>query len=298
MAMTVWKRLTVAMAIGVIVTLVLTTVQGALLFVRAAGADAGVDGSALAIRVTTYPAWLAVALVAVVGAAVLWAQAGRALTVIALVVATLSLLAQLGFWVYRASTVLQLVDGLGLVTEIVQLLAAIVLPIVSIVVLVRLLAAPRAATAPAALPAAEPEPAAGAPVWKPDQASGVHWQTAGAAASGAAAQNWGRPGERGGWAAGSAPTAGALPAGPSSRPGSGATDESALATPGTPQPVHQPRQPETFGPQALAQQYGSATPDSARPESARGEAPAITPEGRREPPRWTPLDRSSGQDPS
>lgn len=290
MTMTVWKRLTVALAIGVIVTLVLTTVHGALLFVRAAGADAGVDGAALAIRVTTYPAWLAVALAAVVGTAVLWAKAGRALTVIALVVATLSLLAQLGFWAFRASTVLQLVDGLGVATEIVQLLAAIVLPIVSIGVLVRLLGAPQPAVERAALPAAEVEPVGEAPVWKPDQAAGAHWQTAGAAASGAAAQNWGRPGERGGWNTTAAPAAGALPVGPSGRPGGGSAGE--IAMPGAQQPVHQPRPPERFGPQALAQQYGSSAPAPAP------EASSITSEGRREPPRWTPLDRSSGQDPS
>ena len=48
--------------------------------------------------------------------------------------------------------------------------------------------------APAALPSSELEP-----VWRPDDASGVAWHTAGDAALGAPAAGWGTPGESGGW---------------------------------------------------------------------------------------------------
>lgn len=37
------------------------------------------------------------------------------------------------------------------------------------------------------------------PTWQPDQAAGAAWNTAGDAASGAAASGWGTPGESGGW---------------------------------------------------------------------------------------------------
>lgn len=37
------------------------------------------------------------------------------------------------------------------------------------------------------------------PTWQPDQAAGASWNTAGDAASGAAASGWGTPGESGGW---------------------------------------------------------------------------------------------------
>ncbi len=37
------------------------------------------------------------------------------------------------------------------------------------------------------------------PSWQPDQAVGASWNTAGAAASGASATDWGHPGEQGGW---------------------------------------------------------------------------------------------------
>jgi hypothetical protein len=37
------------------------------------------------------------------------------------------------------------------------------------------------------------------PLWQPDEASGAAWHSAGAAAAGAAASGWGRPGEPGGW---------------------------------------------------------------------------------------------------
>jgi hypothetical protein len=47
---------------------------------------------------------------------------------------------------------------------------------------------------PAALPSSQLEP-----VWQPDAASGVAWQTAGDAAVGAPASGWGTPGEASGW---------------------------------------------------------------------------------------------------
>lgn len=292
MPMHVWKRMTVGFAIAVILALALTTVHGVLTYWQAYDPETGPAAAALSVRVGAYPPWLAVTLIAVMLAAVWWAKSGRALTVTALVVASLSLLVLIGFGAFRVAALAARVSPLSGVTEVVLLVATMILPVVSIVVLVRLLAAPQPAAERAALPAAEAEPVGSAPVWKPDQAAGAHWQTAGAAASGAAAQNWGRPGEKGGWT-GSASTAPALPAAPAGNSG-GAADEAGLSTPGTPQqPVHQPRPPERFGPQALAQQY-----ESPKPGPTRDGGPASTPEGRREPPRWTPLDRPSGQGPS
>ncbi|NLT30960.1 MAG: hypothetical protein GXX86_10995 [Propionibacterium sp.] len=63
------------------------------------------------------------------------------------------------------------------------------------------------------------------PTWAPDQASGGAWQTAGHAASGASATEWGQPGQQQGWAPGSAMSAtehtGPIPTDPAQQPQQG-----------------------------------------------------------------------------
>lgn len=102
----------------------------------------------------------------------------------------------------------------GLWADVVRVVLAVVVPLLSLVVLVRLRQGQRAedpdvassagvtpsVTAEQAKPelTAAPDPGS-APVWQPDQASGAAWLTAGEAAAGAAASRWGTPGDAGGW---------------------------------------------------------------------------------------------------
>lgn len=56
------------------------------------------------------------------------------------------------------------------------------------------------APAPGQMPGQPGQPGPGQqPTWAPDQASGGAWQTAGQAASGASATEWGQPGQQQGW---------------------------------------------------------------------------------------------------
>jgi hypothetical protein len=101
-------------------------------------------------------------------------------------------------------------DSMTKVLDLLELLLAVVVPVLVVIGLARLLSMPVARNGVPELPAAtdaSPEEAAQPalpsrkqePVWQPDAASGVAWHTAGDAAVGAPAAGWGTPGESGGW---------------------------------------------------------------------------------------------------
>ncbi|MDO5500661.1 MAG: hypothetical protein Q4F67_13375, partial [Propionibacteriaceae bacterium] len=99
-------------------------------------------------------------------------------------------------------------------------------------------------------------PAGGQPTWAPDQASGGAWQSAGQAASGASATEWGQPGQQQGWSAGSAMSAtehtGPIPTGPA---------------PGQPgQPGGQPGQPSNQWGGQPENQWQPVDPNNPHPD--------------------------------
>lgn len=148
--------------------------------------------------------WLPAVLVLVIGLLVGWAGAGsqaRPVAIAGLVVIATGAVVLLTTGVMSFVLAQRNLSLLGSIGHLLLLLSALVVPVVAFVLLVQLLPQPEGVSPvdPPALPAVpEPEPLQ-APVWQPDRAAGAHWQTAGAAASGAAAHDWGRPGERSGW---------------------------------------------------------------------------------------------------
>lgn len=155
----------------------------------------------------------------------------RPLTVAALGVAALSvvLAVVLAFVGYRAYTPpfsqLDLLDRLlGLVVPLVAVLLLAVLLQRPAADREALTAGPVAAPArvegeegvAAPLPAARPDPAL-EPTWRPDEAAGAAWYTAGDAASGRPAAGWGTPDGGGGWQPAERPptsAGGTMPGGP------------------------------------------------------------------------------------
>ncbi len=142
----------------------------------------------------------------------------RKLTIAALTVALIGTVAQFVFGVIglvragrRAGVFSAVIDAIGY-------LGFTILPVVAVVALAKILGGlrreefrrieaqemtvelPRPGSAPQTPADAESDQAPQTePTWRPDEASGAAWQTAGAAAAGAQASGWGRPGERGGW---------------------------------------------------------------------------------------------------
>ncbi|OYO11452.1 DUF456 domain-containing protein [Enemella evansiae] len=139
----------------------------------------------------------------------------RKLTIAALTVALIGTVAQFVFGVIglvragrRAGVFSAVIDAIGY-------LGFTILPVVAVVALAKILGGlrreefrrieaqemtvelPRPGSAPA--DAESDQAPQTEPTWRPDEASGAAWQTAGAAAAGAQASGWGRPGERGGW---------------------------------------------------------------------------------------------------
>lgn len=145
----------------------------------------------------------------------------RKLTIVALVVALLGTVGQFVFGVIGLVRAGRRAGVLSAVIDAIGYLGFTILPVVAVVALAKILGGlrreefrrieaqemtvelPRPGSAPAATdPETEinrPEDGQTEPTWRPDEASGAAWQTAGAAASGASASGWGRPGERGGW---------------------------------------------------------------------------------------------------
>lgn len=317
MELTGIKRLLVPVAWTLVVALVLSQLALVLWLVVGPGPqfDAG-------------PAWLSALLVLVVGLAVGWADAGsgaRTVALTALVVIVTSTAVQLGM---GALSLLGPTGGMtdpgAVVAQAAFMVGTLLVPVLAIVVLTRLLplTAETPASAPQALPAApEPEaPGTTAPVWQPDRAAGVAWHTAGAAATGAAAADWGRPGERGGWTAAERPGVAGRP-----EPGRVAGVAPPERVAGTP-----PRPPVDFGPRARPEARQGPTVDAdatgvapglrgggestaatgrpedidpgpiARPPGDRDRERSVgrdedltrpaPPGARRQPPRWTPLE--------
>lgn len=101
--------------------------------------------------------------------------------------------------------------GINRAPSFLVLLADLAVPALAALGLYRLYQGQPAAARPPALPAGSPggQPASywpaseeaeqPPPTWQPDQAAGAAWNTAGEAATGAAASGWGTPGESGGW---------------------------------------------------------------------------------------------------
>jgi hypothetical protein len=101
--------------------------------------------------------------------------------------------------------------GINRAPSFLVFLADLAVPALAAVGLYRLYQGQPAPARPQALPAGSPggQPASywpgseeaeqPQPTWQPDQAAGAAWNTAGEAATGAAASGWGTPGESGGW---------------------------------------------------------------------------------------------------
>lgn len=219
----------------------------------------------------------AVMLGAVVGVAMLWGRAGRALLMAALGVTGIGLGLQ---FVAMAGSIAGIV-GPPSGSDLRLIAFHLVDVIASVVVLIWFVQVDRSRVRvrqPAPAPALPAEPSGPAPAWQPDQAAGAHWSTASGAATGAAANQWGTPGERGGW---NAPAIGS--GAPEIQPEPENSIPQRLA-PGPAQPPHQPREPRSFGPQAVAERYGRPAAES-DPDQTQ-----LAP--RRTPPQWTPLDRN------
>ncbi|WP_432558448.1 hypothetical protein [Granulicoccus sp. GXG6511] len=244
-------------------------------------------------------AWLPMLLAIVLGLATVWGGAraeARPAMVGAIVATVTAAIVLLVTWIVPTAEAWSLLSFGTVVTWTLFLVSTLAVQVLALVLLVRLLPLTRASGATSETPAL---PSAGlpelpgdeqsgrAPVWQPDRAAGAHWHTAGAAAAGAAAADWGRPGERGGWAPpprapeefgpqefgpkqlGQAPDPDVTRISPEPRR-VGGTDPAA----GSGRTVD-------FGPQALARRYAEGEEDMTRP------APPGT---RRQPPRWTPLE--------
>jgi hypothetical protein len=144
-----------------------------------------------------------VVLVSVVAACVLWDPTphARALVGTSVVLVTADLVAAVGLW-----SVSMAAESGGRFISSAVFLSEMAIPAVAAVVLFRLLGARRdrrPASQPAPAPSISERPTvqqpADAPTWEPDRAVGAVWQTAGEAATGAAATAWGSPDEKGGW---------------------------------------------------------------------------------------------------
>lgn len=267
------KRVLEFLVIGLMATLVLWLAHNILLLVQLYQRDFDFLAANAQIRIGGILGILLVLLAVVAVLAVRWAGAARALALASLIVIAVATLVMVVFGVIRLVALAQRGSPLEITGDVFHLLGLVLLGAGSVAVLIPLLREAGVRTArPELAPAAEGT----APTWQPDQAVGAHWQTAGQAASGAAAQSRGRPGDRGGWnPAGRTPGAGE----PAALPGPSAPSGAAGG------PVHQPRDPGAFGPQALAQQYGSG-------EAAdQADMTRIAPSPRRQPPQWTPLER-------
>ncbi|MDO5681968.1 MAG: hypothetical protein Q4G46_03965 [Propionibacteriaceae bacterium] len=232
-------------------------------------------------------ATLSVALAFVLGLAIVWAgERPLALVHTALAVTAVAALALVITWIVPAVGALNDMPQLAILAQVAYLISLLAVQVLVVVLLWRLRELVVAQQSVPALPGAEqpalPQASATgqAPTWQPDRAAGAAWHTAGAAASGAAAADWGRPGERGGWTA-------------------------------------PPRQPQDFGPAAtgpqpdpdvtrVASEFGSGgSAGFGRVEPLRPEEIALryaeqasqdpdmtrmAPPGTgRKPPRWTPM---------
>lgn len=202
---------------------------------------------------------LSVTLAFVAGLAVVWGgeRAGaRAPVTAGLVVAIAAALVLVVTWVVPTVRAVEVVRPSMMVSQVLFLVCLLAVQVLVIMALarIRMLTGGTPAPLPAAEPAALPpaEPTGRTPTWQPDKAAGAAWHTAGAAASGAAAADWGRPGERGGWTV----------------PGSGEPQASASGD------------QDDLDPRAVARRYGAGAGENAPPR------PPGTP---RQPPRWTPL---------
>lgn len=236
------KGFTVAVSVVVMVWIVLGMLHQLGLFVLVDG-----QGPFANAGWSPFGAWEAFVLSAVISVTVLWAKPRRAsaLLLAAIVVAAVGVLLQFGSLIVST---MNMFDGMSepgfALLELFRIVLNLVLPVLALVWLLAL----RGDSAATVEPPVQQRSIGPAPAWQPEQARGAHWPTASGAASGSAASDWGTPGQPGGW-------------GP---------------------PAQQPRGPEQFGPQALAEQYG-------RPAEGDEQTRAV-PTGRREPPQWTPLD--------
>ena len=127
---------------------------------------------------------------------------GRTIAAVAVIETVAAILVSLAFGLMGLTA-----DAVGRGVEVVQLLAALVLPSVAVVLLLGLLrgvpvavsapipgADPAAVPPPSTLPStpepAQPLPPSLPPGWQPEQATGMVWTTAGEAAAGAPASDW------------------------------------------------------------------------------------------------------------
>lgn len=185
--------------------------------------------------------WAVVVTAFLVGLAVVWAGAGRSarsLTIAALCVTVLFTIDAVVLGVVRivgASSA-----GIPVAGEAIGWIGSLALSVMAIVALLRLLPFTAAHSDHKDAPAELPQDSR-APTWEVDLAAGAHWQTAGAAAAGAAAHDRGRPGERGGWTAAGDRS---REAAPKALPG-GAPPEATPRAGSTPAPI---REPQAFGP--------------------------------------------------
>lgn len=246
------------------------------------------------------PAWLAALLAFVVGLAVGWADAGRRarpVAIAALVVNVSGIAVLLALGVVSLGVILSVATVPGeVVAQVLLVGSALAVAVLATVALLRLLpltAAAQAGTTPALPAVPEPEAQTGrAPVWQPDRAAGVAWHTAGEAATGAAAVDWGRPGERGDW------TAAGHPQGVGSSTAAPSRERLPERAEGA-----QPRPPVDFGPRAQPPAGGDAAAASGtsvdfgsqaiagRPaDNDEGLSRPAPPGSPRQPPRWIPLE--------
>lgn len=224
------------------------------------------------------------------------APGARAVATAALIVALLGTVGQFVFGIIglvrtgrRAGALSAVIDGVGY-------LGFTILPVVAVIALAKILGGLRreefrqldaqemtvelprpGSAAPRSVPEDGESEETGQltePTWRPDVASGAAWRTAGAAAAGAQASGWGRPGERGGW----------TPA-----PGDGAQGD---RVPGDRVPGD--RAPELEAePESEESDHEEVTVVRRLPipeqESGTRQEPGQAP--RREPPQWKPIDR-------
>ncbi|MDO5500733.1 MAG: hypothetical protein Q4F67_13740 [Propionibacteriaceae bacterium] len=256
--------------------------------------------------------WGYALLAGVIALLLFWARqerVARPVTVAAVAVTATGLLLIVVSWVVSIVRIASSAPtGDAVITELLGLFTRLIVPALVLAVLWQLLQlTPKTSGSKPALGAgpgaAEPAAEGREPVWEPDRAAGAHWQTAGAAASGGAA-DWGRPGEqRGGWAPhqptdetrhrqhvaddqSASVTGGRL--------GQDVTSPNARQADPTGQPgaAGLPPQHGPTGPQEAAQRFvdpGDTDEDITR---------VAPPETRRRPPQWTPLEDRTQPPPS
>ncbi len=161
-----------------------------------------------------------VVLALLVGSCVLWDRTpnARMLSLLAAIVVSVGIVAMFLFILVGLAAP---GDGLGKITGFFEDIASLVIPVLAVLALWKLY---QGQPAPAARPQLSQQHRAGygqqgygqppdfgaqqesrqqgygpQPSWQPGQAAGASWNTAGAAASGASATDWGHPGEQGGW---------------------------------------------------------------------------------------------------